>query len=319
MAKVSKRKPISTKKMMVNVITGFLGSGKTTLMRNILSGQLGDEKVAILVNELGEIGIDGTLIKQKHLNVLELPNGCICCQIQGDFKAAVDDIIAQYHPDRLLIEPTGVAEPAKILDFFWSLEDLIQNSQIEPVICIIDCHAFFNLMERVGYNYLCQIKPSDIILLNKTDLVTSKELNKIEKAVKELNPRAFLFHTQYCNIDLGLLLKGEINQKGKKKHSKETKHEHNHLEDFNMFAIDWDNKILDKEKLFEYLNNLPPELFRLKGFVNLEEGTCYLSFVTGTYDIIQFPEKKNTQLVFIGKKISQVKLTTQLKKCIVRE
>src|SRR5689334_13504105 len=122
------------KKMLVTIVTGFLGSGKTTLVQKLLSGQLGNEKVAVLVNELGEIGIDGTLIKQKHLNVLELPNGCICCQIQGDFKLAIDDIMEQYNPDRLFIEPTGIAEPGRILDFFWSVEDLIKRAQIEPVI-----------------------------------------------------------------------------------------------------------------------------------------------------------------------------------------
>jgi G3E family GTPase len=294
-----------------------LGSGKTTLMRNLLSGQLGDEKVAVLVNELGEIGIDGTLIKQKHLNVLELPNGCICCQIQGDFRDALEEIISKYHPDRLLIEPTGVAEPAKIIDFFWSVEEMINTAQIEPVICIVDCHSFFDLMERVGYNYMCQIKPSDIILLNKTDLVSAKELKKIEKAVKELNPRAFIFHTKYCDIDLKLLLRGEFSQPPKKKLTAKEKESH-HLEDFTMFAIDWKDAMIDKEKIFSFLDNLPPEVFRLKGFINLPEGTHYLSFVTGTYDITVFPEKKNTQLVFIGKALKQDKIIAQLKKCLAR-
>ncbi len=297
-------------------------------MRNLLSGQLGDEKVAVLVNELGEIGIDGTLIKQKHLNVLELPNGCICCQIQGDFRAALEEIVSKYHPDRLLIEPTGVAEPAKIIDFFWSVEDLINNAQIEPVICIVDCHSFFDLMERVSYNYMCQIKPSDIVLLNKTDLVSAGELKKVEKAVKELNPRAFIFHTQYCDIDLKLLLRGEFSPPPKKKletrlprfarNDKLKEKEHHHLQDFTMFAIDWKDAVIDKGKIFPFLDNLPPEVFRLKGFINLPEGTHYLSFVTGTYDITAFPEKKNTQLVFIGKALKQDKIIAQLKKCIIK-
>ena len=114
-----------------------------------------------------------------------------------------------------------------------------------------------------------------------------------------------------------MLLRGEISKKKKSKLSAKEK-EHRHVEDYTMFSVDWKDAVLDKEKLFSYLDNLPPELFRLKGFINLEEGTCYLSYVTGTHDITVFPEKKNTQLVFIGKSLKQDKLVSQLKKCIMQ-
>ena len=163
--------------MIVYILGGFLGSGKTTLLMKIASMYIDMGKtVTILVNEMGEIGVDGVTIKSEGYNAVELPNGCICCSLSGTLQSSVRNIKKDYDPDIMLVEPTGLALPHKV-------KELIHTSMIDPesmeIIGVIDCFRFDLFLEKREAFFKMQIKYSDIILLNKVDTVTPEEKNRI--------------------------------------------------------------------------------------------------------------------------------------------
>ena len=311
------------KKTLVNLITGFLGAGKTTLMRNVLERQTGGEKVAVLVNELGEVGIDGAILKRPGLNLIELTNGCICCEIQGDMRNSVEDLVRTYKPDRLLIEATGVAEPSKILDLFNTNKTLLALTELEPVICVVGADAFFQLMRFLAFNYACQITVSDLLLLNKTDLADEKTLRGIEKQIHEMNPRTFIVRTQRCEVDLAFLLKGE-GLRDASRPSKSARGDprllasHNHLKDFVSFTYDSNGAVFDRPKLEAYLKKLPNGLFRLKGFLHFKTGCHLLNYTTGHFEIEKHAKVDSAHLVFIGRGLDKKKLLSDLQKCFAK-
>ncbi|MFA6710120.1 MAG: GTP-binding protein [Candidatus Methanomethylophilaceae archaeon] len=169
--------------MIVYVLGGFLGSGKTTLLMRMASMYIKMGKtVTVLVNEMGEIGVDGTTIKSEGYNAVELPNGCICCSLSGELQSSVKNIKRDYDPDVMLVEPTGLALPHKV-------EEVIRTSDVDlesiEIMGIIDCLRFDLFLEKREAFFKTQIKYSDMILLNKMDVVTSEERNRIMSWISE--------------------------------------------------------------------------------------------------------------------------------------
>lgn len=156
------------------VITGFLGSGKTTLLINSVREYFRDKRVAVIVNELGEIGVDGKILKNAYSEVLELPEGCICCSLHAEFEKALEEIKTKYNPELLIVETSGDAVPFPIII---SLQALGCN--VEGVICLVDCANFDKYKEDQTAKY--QIGGSNILVLNKTDLVDEVKVKDIEE------------------------------------------------------------------------------------------------------------------------------------------
>jgi G3E family GTPase len=161
------------------VITGFLGVGKTTMLVNSVKKHFSEKNVAIIVNEFGEIGVDSKILKNVHSEVLEISEGCICCQLATEFEAGVMEIQQKYNPEMILVETSGASEPFPI---FMSLQNL--GIAVEGVICVIDSKNFSSYKENSTAKF--QIGGSNIIVLNKTDLVNEKELSDLESEIKEI-------------------------------------------------------------------------------------------------------------------------------------
>lgn len=167
--------------MYVYILGGFLGSGKTTLLMKLASmySKKG-VKVAILVNEAGEIGVDGATLKQEGYDAIELPDGCICCSLSGTLQSALKNIKKDIDPDIIIIEPTGLALPHKV-------KELVHYSMIDPdemyIIGIVDIQRFDDLIGRKGEFFKRQMFAADFILINKSDLSTPE---KIDAAIKWL-------------------------------------------------------------------------------------------------------------------------------------
>lgn len=158
--------------MKIKLICGFLGAGKTTLVKNLLKKY--DEKTAVLVNDFGNIGIDGEIIsKAGALNVIELPSGCICCSLRADLDIALSQIYTQIKPERLIIEPTGIATPSAILETLRG-HKFSKFFEIEAVVGIVDPANFFDFVDGYDNFFMDQILNSDIILVNKIDLQKGK-------------------------------------------------------------------------------------------------------------------------------------------------
>ena len=294
-------------RVKTNLVGGFLGSGKTTLLRHVLSRPVLPEKTAVLVNEIGELGIDGEILKRAAGGVVELANGCICCQLSSDLVSAVQDIAARHRPGRLLIEATGIAEPGKILMALYG--PLAGTVRVEPTVVVVDASAFDRLYEEVAYHYVMQIKAADVVLLNKTDLVAAARVAAVKKKVAGINPRAFLVPTERCRVDLLALLEGAP-ASGRPAEAKD--HARFLSRSFDRLGR------LDAGKLETFLSKLPRTVFRVKGFVDLPEGPKLLNWVCGQTEWEAWPELPQaggSRLVFIGSSFKPESIRKSLERC----
>jgi G3E family GTPase len=162
------------------IITGFLGVGKTTMLTNTVKEHFSDKKVAIIVNEFGDIGVDGNILSNVYSEVLEISEGCICCQLAQEFESGVIEIMNKYNPEIIFVETSGASEPFPI---FLSLQNL--GISVEGVICVVDSKNLGSYKDNSTAKY--QIGGSNIIVLNKTDLVNDDELEAVREA-----------HRQHC-------------------------------------------------------------------------------------------------------------------------
>ena len=181
--------PVSISRLMIICqIAGFLGAGKTTLMIR-LGKALGEagRKVAIIVNEVGEVGVDGQVIEAYGLRSVEITEGCICCSLSGSLQNTLRIISSEYHPDFVLIEPTGLALPNKV-------NSIIRTSMVEVErnvsVALVDAYRAENLFKETRAFFSRQIAGVDVVAVNKVDLITKEKLAEVEALVKELEPGA---------------------------------------------------------------------------------------------------------------------------------
>lgn len=198
---------LAVAKPRVTVLTGFLGAGKTTLVNHILSSDHG-RRIAVIVNEAGEIGIDGDLIVSSDEEIIELANGCVCCtlSVRNDLTGMVLKLLERAEPpDYVLIEASGLADPAPITQALF-VDDLGERVRVDGILALIDAkHAPTHLdgsgSDPSGGRVVDQIVCADRILLNKTDLVTAEDCDEIEQRVREFNSTAPIIRTSYARVD----------------------------------------------------------------------------------------------------------------------
>ena len=278
-------------KTPITIITGYLGAGKTTLLRNILSNA--KQKLAIIMNEFGEIGIDGKIISGKNVNMTELQGGCVCCSLTGEFEAAIKEIISKVKPDAIVVETTGVAEPdAVVVD----IQDNLPELRLDAVITIADADAMIRF-PAIGHTGKTQIEMADIILLNKTDLVGNKRLNEAESKIRLINKSAAIIKTEKCSVDNEILF-GINTKKTAKKHKP-----HEVKEGYFYFETE---KTVDRAKFDDFAKKIPKNIYRAKGFIRTNEGDFLFNFVAGRYELEEFKSDK-TELVFIGLHANELK------------
>jgi G3E family GTPase len=287
----------------VIIVTGYLGAGKTTLLRHILT--TADRRYAVVMNEFGEVGIDGKVIKGKAVDMVELAGGCVCCSISGEFEAALKEILAKAKPDAIILETTGVAEPDAIA---LSLEEM-KEVKLDSVLCIVDADGLLRF-PSLGLTGRAQIEMADLILLNKADLVDEKKLKVLEEQLKAVNPSSSIIRTVRCEMPLELLFPEQRLGRQPIKH--------NHTEVAEIESFVWTSeKKLDKEKFEGFSSDLPSAVLRAKGFVKFEEGGFLWNYVPGRWDLEEWPAAERTELVFIGKELagSKALITDKLKEC----
>ena len=189
----------------VTVLTGYLGSGKTTLLNRILSEDHG-KRYAVIVNEFGEIGIDNDLIVESDEEIYEMNNGCVCCTVRGDLIRTVEGLMRRPGRfDAILVETTGLADPAPVAQTFFMDDDVRAKTRLDAVVALVDAkHLPLRLKDSKEAED--QIAFADVVVLNKTDLVTDEELRDVEVAVRAINPSARIHRTQRSGVPLAEVL-----------------------------------------------------------------------------------------------------------------
>ncbi len=192
-------------KIPVTVLTGYLGAGKTTLLNRILTEQHG-KKYAVIVNEFGEIGIDNDLVVDADEEVFEMNNGCICCTVRGDLIRIIEGLMKRRGKfDAIIIETTGLADPAPVAQTFFVDQDVQAKSRLDAVVTVADAKWLSDRL-RDAPEAKSQIAFADVIVLNKTDLVSEAELGEVEARIRGINPYATLHRTQRCAVPLEAVL-----------------------------------------------------------------------------------------------------------------
>ena len=189
----------------VTVLTGYLGAGKTTLLNRLLTGQHG-RKFAVIVNEFGELGIDNDLVVNAEEEVFEMNNGCICCTVRGDLIRIIEGLMKRKGRfDAILIETTGLADPAPVAQTFFVDEDVRSRTRLDSIITVVDAKYFLQRLED-SHEAAEQVAFADIVLLNKIDLVPAEEAARVEARIRAINPMTRLHRTDHCAVPVGELL-----------------------------------------------------------------------------------------------------------------
>ncbi len=184
----------------IDVVSGFLGAGKTTLIQKLLKEALDGSKTVLIENEFGEIGIDGGFLKESGIEIKEMNSGCICCSLVGDFGASLKEVISTYAPERILIEPSGVG---KLSDVLRAVEDVAAelDVQVNSAVAVVDASKAKMYLKNFGEFFINQIQFAGTILLSRTDKVTGEKLEECVKLVREHNAKATLITTPLAQLD----------------------------------------------------------------------------------------------------------------------
>ncbi len=189
----------------VTVLTGFLGAGKTTLLNRILTEHHG-KKLAVIENEFGEVGVDHQLVIQSEEELFEMNNGCICCSVRGDLIRILGRLLKRKDKlDGILIETTGLANPAPVAQTFFTDDEIKQNFRLDAIVTVVDAKHVAQHLDQDDES-MKQVAFADVILLNKTDLVTPAELDALESRIKHINAVAKVHRTKNCDVNLDRVL-----------------------------------------------------------------------------------------------------------------
>lgn len=339
-------------KIPVTVLTGYLGAGKTTLLNRILTENHG-KRYAVIVNEFGEIGIDNDLIVESDEEIYEMNNGCICCTVRGDLIRVVEGLMRRPGRfDGIIVETTGLADPVPVAQTFFMDDDVRAKSQLDAVIALVDA-KHLPLRLKDSREAEDQIAFADVVLLNKTDLVTAHELADVEATVRAINPGAVIYRTKRADVDLSKILdRGsfdlqraldndphflEIDEEDEHvcgpdcDHDHHDHHDHEHvhgaaLHDVTVKSVSLRSGELDPAKFFPWIQQLTqqqgPNILRLKGIIAFK-GDDDRYVVQGVHMILegdhQRPwkqgEKRESRLVFIGRELEEDKLKAGFQNC----
>ena len=341
-------------KIPVTVLTGYLGAGKTTLLNRILSEPHG-KKYAVIVNEFGEIGIDNELVVNADEEIFEMNNGCICCTVRGDLVRIIDGLMRRKGKfDAIIVETTGLADPAPVAQTFFVDEAVGAKTKLDAVVTVADAMWLKDRLKDAP-EAKNQIAFADVILINKTDLVTPEELRDVEAHIRSLNPYARLHRTERAKVDiaevlgrnafdLDRILDIEPNFLEGEDHDHDHHHDHSHddhgahhhhhgngikhYHDEDMQSVSLrSDKPLNPDKFFPWVQDLVAtegqNILRSKGILSFKDDPERFVF-QGVHMILdgdhQRPwradETRDSRIVFIGRNLPADKIRQGFESCI---
>jgi G3E family GTPase len=317
-----------SEKIPVTVLTGYLGAGKTTLLNRILTEDHG-KKFAVIVNEFGEAGIDGDLVVGADEEIFEMNNGCICCTVRGDLIRILDGLMKRKGKfDAIIVETTGLADPAPVAQTFFVDQDVGDATKLDAVITVTDAKWLKDRLKDAP-EAKNQIAFADVIVLNKTDLVTPEELASVEAAIRAINPYAKLHKTERCALPIDQLLDRNAFDLDRildiEPDFLESGHHHHHSDEVRSmsFTIPGD---VDPEKFMPWINDVSqaqgPNILRSKGILAFKGEPRRFVF-QGVHMILdgdlqrdwKAGETRESRLVFIGRDLNENELRKGFEAC----
>ncbi|XP_065877431.1 uncharacterized protein [Euphorbia lathyris] len=343
------------------IITGFLGSGKTTLLNHILTSQHG-KRIAVVENEFGEVDIDGSLVASHSSSsddIVMVNNGCLCCTVRGDLVKMLLELVRKRRDkfDHIVIETTGLAKPGPVIETFCSDEMVVRHVKLDGVVTMVDSrHAMQHLNEvkpRFVVNEAVeQIAYADRIILNKIDLVSDSEIQRLTKRIRHINGMAPIKLTKYGSVDMDFVLgiggydleridsavdtdsfscstnKTETAQEHQVGHHHECKSHHDHVHDSTVSSVSIVSEgTLDLDEVDDWLERLIEEkgedLYRMKGVLSVSDSEQRYIF-QGVHSVLDgcpgkawgSDEKRINKLVFIGRNLDETALRKGFKGCL---
>ncbi len=345
-------KAASPDKVPVTVLTGYLGAGKTTLLNRILSENHG-RKYAVVINEFGELGVDNDLVVDTDEEVFEMNNGCICCTVRGDLVRILDGLMRRKGRfDAIIVETTGLADPAPVAQTFFVDENVGRKTKLDAVVTVADA-KWLNERLKDAPEAKNQIAFADVILINKTDLVSAEELDEVEARIRGINPYAKVHKTERAQIPLGEVLgrnafdldrildiEPEFLEGNGHDHDHDHDHDHGdhdheahhgglkHYHDEEMQSVSLrSDKPLDPDKFCPWVQDLVqkegPNILRCKGILAFKDDDERFVF-QGVHMILdgdhQRPwnkgEKRDSRIIFIGRNLPEEKIRQEFERCV---
>ncbi len=333
--------------MIVDIVFGFLGAGKTTFIARILNEWDYKEKTVVLVNEFGEVGIDGELLSERGGNVVEMPSGCICCTLQADFRVQLLDIMNNIKPERIIIEPTGVATISQVRSIVGAqlFEEAI--TEINDIL-VADATGFMELYKANRHFVESQVENADIAILNKCDKVDRKRAMVTRSAISALNPEISVLTTQYGAVDKAEYLLALSSARNFPKMRDKNPRSRDSAETGELIAgIDakaglhfrenednlgyesygrvFQDASFDKEALERFFieMNAPRsslgDIVRAKGIFRVADKGMLMELASGEFSTQPAGLCENTKVTVIGKNLNREKLGEALEQCLVAE
>lgn len=322
----------------VDIISGFLGAGKTTLIKNLFKSSMKNEKVVLIENEFGEIGVDGTFLKESGVEIKEINSGCICCSLVGDFSSSMKEVVEKFNPDRIIIEPSGVG---RLSDIIKAVEKVEEELKINIVATVVDGGKCKMYHKNFGEFYNDQIAQAKTVIVSKTEKLSESKINDALEIIRELNPDVTVITTPVSELDpekvldtlqsdksgYDELLKSLLEEAEHEHHhhhhdddDDEDEHEHCHHHHADEVFTSWGEetaKAYSKAELDAILKTLADEnaglgvILRAKGFVKAkdDEKWYYFDLVAGDYEIRSGAPDVIGRVCVIGSKIDEKKIS----------
>ncbi|AOR23328.1 CobW family GTP-binding protein [Clostridium taeniosporum] len=275
----------------IDIFSGFLGAGKTMLIKNLLSNKIYDENTVIIENEFGEVGIDGTILKERNIEIKEINSGCICCQVTGNFIDSVLEIIDKYNPKNIIVEPSGVAKLSEILNIL-NKNHYKDKFSINRIITVVDAQRYEMYLNNFDEFYKDQIRKAKVVVFSRTELISKNDLENAISSIRKINSNATIISKPLSRLgikeinkivgidDTVLYNKNEfIFNKIAKHASFRKEHSHSAKDVFESYPIDLNSKISEEEleSKFKIIaqNKQYGNVIRAKGIVEVINGEYY--------------------------------------------
>lgn len=314
----------------IDIISGFLGAGKTTLIKKLLSESYAGKSTALIENEFGEIGIDGVLLQQSGMQVREINSGCICCTMAGDFNSALKDVLRKYQPERIVIEPSGVAKLSDTVETCARFA-MRENVEIDAVIAVADVTKYRMYSKNFGEFYNNQIQNAKAVVLSRTQTASPEILEAAVKGIREQNPGAAIITTPWEQLagnaifsaaERGaapLLLRSDVLREEDHHHCSHNCEAHGHHHEghsadevFEVYSVQTPKKF-HAEKLDALLQKLEEPSYgtvlRAKGIVETKDGSwLQFDYVPGEQNKSAISAEYTGRLCVIGKELNRDRL-----------